>query len=312
MGGRHDVDAREEPKFARDAGADEVILLYRAGLRRRGAAPKRGKGVHVVYDSVGKTTFDGSLDCLVPRGMMLLFGQSSGPVPPLDPQVLNRKGSLYLTRPTIAHYTATREELTARASEWFSWIEDGWLRVHIDRTVPLGEASAAHAALESRRTVGKVLLVSLTSRGGGGCPRSTRQRVEARRIEQCDPGPPSRPESALADTRCPRTRPAPARHQPATPTRRPEPSPGAHHLAGRGPGAARRTPPRIEQISTHPASAPGAGILREQVMVFPAGLEAAVDREAWDGAHGRGSRRRRRRIAARYQVVPGDANRSSA
>jgi len=149
----------EKATFARDAGADEVILYteqdFVAEVRRLTA----GKGVQVVYDSVGKTTFDGSLDCLVPRGMMVLFGQSSGPVPPLDPQVLNRKGSLYLTRPTIAHYAATREELTARASELFSWIEDGWLRVHIDRTLPLGEASAAHAALESRRTVGKVLLV---------------------------------------------------------------------------------------------------------------------------------------------------------
>src|SRR4030095_7936084 len=118
-----------------------------------------GKGVQLVYDSVGKTTFDGSLDCLVPRGMMVLFGQSSGPVPPLDPQVLNRKGSLFLTRPTIAHYVPTPEELTARASELLGWIADGWLRVHIDRALPLGEASAAHAALESRQTAGKLLLV---------------------------------------------------------------------------------------------------------------------------------------------------------
>jgi len=149
----------EKATFARDAGADEVILYTEQDFVAEVRRLTGGKGVQVVYDSVGKTTFDGSLDCLVPRGMMVLFGQSSGPVPPLDPQVLNRKGSLYLTRPTIAHYAATREELTARASELFSWIEDGWLRVHIDRTLPLGEASAAHAALESRRTVGKVLLV---------------------------------------------------------------------------------------------------------------------------------------------------------
>jgi len=149
----------EKATFARDAGADEVILYTEQDFVAEVRRLTGGKGVQVVYDSVGKTTFDGSLDCLVPRGMMVLFGQSSGPVPPLDPQVLNRKGSLYLTRPTIAHYAATREELTARASELFSWIEDGWLRVHIDRTLPLGEASAAHVALESRRTVGKVLLV---------------------------------------------------------------------------------------------------------------------------------------------------------
>jgi NADPH2:quinone reductase len=149
----------EKAKFAREAGADEVILYTEQDFVAEVRRLTGGKGVQVVYDSVGKTTFDGSLDCLVPRGMMVLFGQSSGPVPPFDPQVLNRKGSLYLTRPSIAHYTATPEELTARASELFSWIEAGWLQVHIDRTLPLGEASAAHAALESRRTVGKVLLV---------------------------------------------------------------------------------------------------------------------------------------------------------
>ena len=153
----------EKAKLAHDAGADEVILYTEQDFVAEVQRLTGGKGVQVVYDSVGKTTFDGSLDCLVPRGMMVLFGQSSGPVPPLDPQVLNRKGSLYLTRPTIAHYVATQEELTARASELFSWIADGWLQVHIDRTFPLGEASAAHAALESRQTVGKVLLVPMRS-----------------------------------------------------------------------------------------------------------------------------------------------------
>ena len=149
----------EKAKLARDAGADEVILYTEQDFVAEVKRLTGGKGVQVVYDSVGKTTFDGSLDCLVPRGMMVLFGQSSGPVPPLDPQVLNRKGSLYLTRPTIAHYTASAEELNARASELFSWMEDGWFRVHIDRTFPLGEASAAQAALESRQTGGKLLLV---------------------------------------------------------------------------------------------------------------------------------------------------------
>jgi len=149
----------EKAKLARDAGADEVILYTQQDFVAEVKRLTGGKGVQVVYDSVGKTTFDGSLDCLVPRGMLVLFGQSSGPVPPFDPQVLNRKGSLFLTRPTIAHYVATREELTARASELLGWIEDGWLRVHIDRTFPLGEAAQAHAALESRQTAGKLLLV---------------------------------------------------------------------------------------------------------------------------------------------------------
>jgi NADPH2:quinone reductase len=149
----------EKAKLAHEAGADEVILYTQQDFVAEVKRLTDGKGVRVVYDSVGKTTFDGSLDCLVSRGMMVLFGQSSGPVPPLDPQVLNRKGSLFLTRPTIAHYVATREELAARASELFVWIAEGWLKVHIDREFPLGDAAAAHSALESRQTVGKVLLV---------------------------------------------------------------------------------------------------------------------------------------------------------
>jgi NADPH2:quinone reductase len=149
----------EKAKLAHEAGADEVILYTQQDFVAEVKRLTDGKGVRVVYDSVGKTTFDGSLDCLVSRGMMVLFGQSSGPVPPLDPQVLNRKGSLFLTRPTIAHYVATREELAARASELFAWIAEGWLKVHIDREFPLGDAAAAHSALESRQTVGKVLLV---------------------------------------------------------------------------------------------------------------------------------------------------------
>jgi len=144
---------------ARDAGADEVILYTQQDFVAEVKRLTGGKGVNVVYDSVGKTTFDGSLDCLVPRGLMALFGQSSGPVPPFDPQVLNRKGSLFLTRPTIAHYVATPEELTARATELLGWVRDGWLKVHIDRAFPLADAAAAHSALESRETIGKVLLV---------------------------------------------------------------------------------------------------------------------------------------------------------
>jgi NADPH2:quinone reductase len=148
----------EKAKLAHEAGADEVILYTQQDFVAEVRRLTGGKGLHVVYDSVGKTTFDGSLDCLATRGMMVLFGQSSGPVPPLDPQILNRKGSLFLTRPTIAHYATAPDELSARASELLGWVAEGWLHVHIDRTLPLGEAAAAHAALEARQTVGKVLL----------------------------------------------------------------------------------------------------------------------------------------------------------
>ena len=149
----------EKAKLALDAGADEVILYTQQDFVSEVKRLTDGKGVHVVYDSVGKTTFDGSLDCLAKRGMMVLFGQSSGPVPPLDPQILNRKGSLFLTRPTIAHYVESRADLVARASELFRWVEEGWLNVRIGATFPLADASVAHAALEARKTVGKVLLI---------------------------------------------------------------------------------------------------------------------------------------------------------
>ena len=117
-----------------------------------------GRGVSVVYDSVGQSTFSNSLDALAPRGMMVSFGQSSGPVAPIDPLVLSRKGSLYLTRPTLAHYVATREELVARAGDVFRWVEEGAITVRIDRVVPLADAEQAHLALERRETTGKVLL----------------------------------------------------------------------------------------------------------------------------------------------------------
>ena len=145
-------------KWAREVGADEVILYTGQDFVAEVKRLTNGKGVQVVFDSVGKTTFDGSLDCVSPRGMMVLFGQSSGPVPPVDPQLLNRKGSLFLTRPNLAHYLATPEELAARAAELFGWVGDGWLSVHVDRTYLLGEAAEAHRALESRATIGKVLL----------------------------------------------------------------------------------------------------------------------------------------------------------
>lgn len=144
--------------LAREAGADEVILYTRQDFVAEVKRLTNGRGVSVVYDSVGKTTFDGSLDCLVLRGMMVLFGQSSGPVPPVDPMVLNRKGSLFLTRPNLAHYLATPEELAARAGDLLGWIAAGQLRVHIDRAFPLAQAAEAHRALEGRGTAGKVLI----------------------------------------------------------------------------------------------------------------------------------------------------------
>ena len=148
----------EKAALARDAGADEVILYTQQDFVPEVKRLTGGAGVQVVYDSVGKTTFNGSLDCLARRGMMVLFGQSSGAVPPFDPQILNRKGSLFLTRPTLGHHVATPEELNGRASELLGWIQAGWLHVQIDRTVPLADVGAAHTALESRQTVGKVLL----------------------------------------------------------------------------------------------------------------------------------------------------------
>ncbi len=117
-----------------------------------------GRGVDVVYDSVGKTTFDKSLSSLRPRGMMALFGQSSGPVPPFDPTILNAKGSLFLTRPSLAHHLLTRQELEWRAGDVLKWIAEGKLKLRIDRTYPLAEAAAAHRDLEGRRTAGKLLL----------------------------------------------------------------------------------------------------------------------------------------------------------
>jgi NADPH2:quinone reductase len=113
----------------------------------------------VVYDSVGRDTFEKSLGCLAPRGMLVLFGQSSGAVPPFDAQVLSTKGSLFLTRPTLAHYTATREELLSRAKDVFAWIADGTLKLRIGATFPLAEAARAHEELAGRRTTGKVLLL---------------------------------------------------------------------------------------------------------------------------------------------------------
>jgi NADPH2:quinone reductase len=145
--------------LARAAGADEVIRYTDHDFVAETRRITGGEGVHVVYDSVGKTTFDGSLAVLAPRGMLVLFGASSGAVPPFDPQRLNAAGSLFLTRPTLGHYTATREELVARSDELLGWIATGAVTVRAEHEFPLARAAEAHDALEGRRTTGKVLLV---------------------------------------------------------------------------------------------------------------------------------------------------------
>jgi NADPH2:quinone reductase len=146
-------------ELALDAGADEVIDYATQDFAAETRRLTDNLGVHVVYDSVGKTTFDKSLDSLARRGLMALFGQSSGAVPPFDPQILNRKGSLFLTRPTLNDYVATRAELLARSNELFGWIERGELKVRIGAELSLGDAAAAHTALAARATTGKVILV---------------------------------------------------------------------------------------------------------------------------------------------------------
>jgi NADPH2:quinone reductase len=153
------VSTAEKAALARDAGADTVINYTEQDFETEVARLTGGAGVQVVYDSVGKITFDRGLRCLAPRGLMVLYGQSSGPVDPLDPQVLNQRGSLYLTRPTLAHYVATRAELLRRSGDLFSWLLEGWLRLRIGAEFPLERAADAHRALEERRTTGKVLLI---------------------------------------------------------------------------------------------------------------------------------------------------------
>ena len=153
------VSTEEKARLAREAGADEVIRYTEQDFVAETRRITGGEGVEVIYDSVGRTTFERGLDLLVPRGMMVLFGQSSGPVAPLDPQLLNQKGSLFLTRPTLGHYVATRDELLARADELFGWIEAGAVKLRIEHEFALADAARAHRELEGRRTTGKVLLV---------------------------------------------------------------------------------------------------------------------------------------------------------
>ena len=148
----------QKADLARAAGADEVILYTETDFEAEVKRLTGGQGVDVVYDSVGKTTFAKGLNCLRPRGMMVLWGQASGPVEPFDPQVLNQKGSLYLTRPSLGAYMLTRAELLGRADDLFRWVAAGELDVRIDRIFPLAEAAEAHRYIEGRRTMGKVLL----------------------------------------------------------------------------------------------------------------------------------------------------------
>jgi NADPH2:quinone reductase len=152
------VSSEKKAELARNAGADHVILYTQSDFEQEVKAITSGKGVDAVFDSVGQATFEKSLNCLKRRGMMILFGQSSGPVPPMDPAILNPKGSLYLTRPGLGHYTATRDELLWRAGDVLDWILDGSLKIRIDRTYPLKDAAQAHQDLEGRQTKGKVLL----------------------------------------------------------------------------------------------------------------------------------------------------------
>ncbi len=153
------VSTEEKAAVAREAGAHEVILYTKSDFQAETRRLSDGRGVDVVYDSVGLTTFDGSLACLRPRGTLVLFGASSGPVPPVEPMRLNNGGSLFLTRPSLAHHLATRAELLARAADVLGWVAAGELKLRIGHTFPLAEAAASHRAIESRATTGKLLLI---------------------------------------------------------------------------------------------------------------------------------------------------------
>ena len=154
------VSTEKKAKLARAAGADEIILYTQSDFEAETKRLTGGEGVDVVYDSVGKTTFDKGLNLLRPRGMMVLFGGSSGAVAPFDPLVLTQKGSIFLTRPSLGHYTITPEELQQRAGAVFDMIRDGKLKLRIEHVYPLAEAQQAHRDLEARKTTGKLLLLT--------------------------------------------------------------------------------------------------------------------------------------------------------
>lgn len=153
------VSTEEKAKLAREAGADETILYTKQDFAAEVKRITGGKGLQVAYDSVGKDTWEGSLNCLAPRGLIALYGQSSGPIGQIDPQILNTKGSLFLTRPSLNAYIATRDELQQRAADLFGWIRDGKLKLRMEFDFPLKDAAQAHQALEGRKTTGKVLLI---------------------------------------------------------------------------------------------------------------------------------------------------------
>lgn len=154
------VSTEAKAKLAKEMGADHLILYTQSDFLAEVKKLTDGRGLNVVYDSVGQTTFDKSLDCLRPRGYLVLFGQSSGPVPPFDPGKLAAKGSLFLTRPSLAHYTLERSELLQRANDVFNWTATGKLKVRLDKTFSLAEAAEAHRQLEGRKTTGKVILLT--------------------------------------------------------------------------------------------------------------------------------------------------------
>jgi NADPH:quinone reductase len=149
----------EKAKLAREAGADEIILYSQQDFEAETKRLTGGQGVHVIYDGVGKSTFDKGLNLLRPRGYMVLFGGASGPVPPFDPIVLSQKGSLFLTRPTLVHYIAARDELETRSSDLFRMISGAKLKLRMEYSYPLRDAAQAHRDLEGRKTTGKLLLI---------------------------------------------------------------------------------------------------------------------------------------------------------
>jgi NADPH:quinone reductase len=153
------ASGEEKAWLAREAGADEVIVFTRQDFESEVKRLTDGKGVDVVYDGVGKATFEKNLNVMRLRGMLVLYGMSSGPVPPVDPAKLSEKGSLYMARTTLAHFTATREELLTRTSALFAMIADGKLKVQIAKTYPLAEAAQAHRDMEARKVAGKLLLL---------------------------------------------------------------------------------------------------------------------------------------------------------
>jgi NADPH2:quinone reductase len=152
------VSTPEKAELSREAGAAEVILYSVQDFEAEVKRLTDGKGVDVVYDSVGKTTIQGSLNCLRPRGLLALFGASSGPVPPFDLIQLSSKGSLFITRPTLWHYVATRAELEWRSGDVLGWIASGDLKLRTEFVYPLAEAAQAQTDMEDRKTTGKILL----------------------------------------------------------------------------------------------------------------------------------------------------------